>query len=103
MSDITDFYRRPSLTSELGRHRGLVPLLPNGAGALGAIVRGLLIHNVAAKIRGLPLPAERMAHMQAVGAEAMASPPGINAGTVRPGLPRTATENSGGGTNCAAA
>jgi len=71
MSDITDFYRRPSLTSDLGRHRELVPRLPTGAGALGTIVRGLLIHNVAAKIRGLPLPAERMSHMQSVGAEAI--------------------------------
>jgi len=71
MSDITDFYRRPSLTSDLGRHRELVPRLPTGAGALGTIVRGLLIHNVAAKIRGLPLSAERMSHMQSVGAEAI--------------------------------
>jgi hypothetical protein len=71
MSEITDFYRRPSLTSDLGRHRELVPRLPTGAGALGTIVRGLLIHNVAAKIRGLPLPAERMSHMRSVGAEAI--------------------------------
>jgi hypothetical protein len=43
MSEITDFYRRPGLTSDLGRHRDFVPGLPAG----------------------------RMAHMQAVGAEAI--------------------------------
>jgi hypothetical protein len=44
MSEITDFYRRPGLTSDLGRHQDLVPGLPASARALGAIVRGLLIH-----------------------------------------------------------
>jgi Transglutaminase-like superfamily len=34
-------------------------------------VRGLLIHNLEAKIRGLQLPDDRMAHMQTVGAEAI--------------------------------
>lgn len=34
-------------------------------------MRGLLVHNFTAKVRGLPLPAERMAHMQTVGAEAI--------------------------------
>ena len=71
MSEITDFYRLPSVTSDLGRYKELVLGFPADAEALGTIVRGLLIHNVAAKARGLPLPAERMAHMQAVGAEAI--------------------------------
>ena len=71
MSEITEFYRRPSPTSDLGRHRVLVPGLPADPGALSTIVRGLLVHNFAAKIRGLQLPAERMSHMQAVGAEAI--------------------------------
>jgi hypothetical protein len=34
-------------------------------------VRGLLVHNYTAMIQGLPLPAERMAHMRTVGAEAI--------------------------------
>lgn len=69
MSEITDFYRLLSPTSDPGRHTELVLGFPANAEALGAIVRGLLIHNFAAKVRGLPLPAERMSHMQAVGAE----------------------------------
>ena len=36
-------------------------------------MRGLLIHNFAAKTRGLNFPAERMSHMQTVGAEAIVS------------------------------
>jgi hypothetical protein len=70
MSEISDFYRQPSPTSDLGRYKELVLDLPNDAEALGAIVRGLLIHNFTAKVQGLPLPAERMAHMRTVGAEA---------------------------------
>jgi hypothetical protein len=45
--------------------------LPAEPEALGAIVRGLLIHNFTAKVQGLRFPAERMAHMQTVGAEAI--------------------------------
>jgi hypothetical protein len=71
MSEITEFYRVPGPTSDLGRHRELVLGLPADAEALGAIVRGLLVHNFAAKTRGLRLPAERMSHMQTVGAEAI--------------------------------
>jgi hypothetical protein len=71
MSEVTDFYRRPSRTSGLGRHAGLVAGFPDDAEALGAIVRGLLIHNYTATVQGLPLPAERMAHMRTVGAEAI--------------------------------
>jgi hypothetical protein len=69
MSEITDFYRRPGPTSDLGRHRELVLGFPADAEALGTIVRGLLVHNFVAKIRGLQLSAERMSHMQTVGAE----------------------------------
>ncbi len=71
MSEITDFYRRLSPTSDPGRHKELVLGFPADAEALGTIVRGLLIHNFEVKVRGLPLPAERMSHMQAVGAEAI--------------------------------
>ena len=71
MSEIPDFYRQPGPISDLGRHRELVPSLPAGAGALGSIVRGLLVHNFAANMQGLQLPAERMSHMQTVGAEAI--------------------------------
>jgi hypothetical protein len=69
MSEITDFYRRPSPTSDLGRHRELVPGLPARAAALGAIVRGLLVHNLAAGLQGLHFSAERMSQVQTVGAE----------------------------------
>jgi len=71
MSEITDFYRQPGHTSDLGRHRELALSLPADVGALGTIVRGLLVHNFAAKMRGLQFPAERMSHMQTVGAEAI--------------------------------
>jgi hypothetical protein len=71
MSEITDFYRQPSPTSDLGRHRELGLGLPADAEALGTIVRGLLIHNFVAKIRGLEFSAERMSSMESVGAEAI--------------------------------
>src|SRR5690348_9169366 len=71
MSETTDFYRRPGPTSDLGRHRDLVPDLPGDAEALGSIVRGLLVHNLEVQIRRLPLPDDRMSHMQTVGAEAI--------------------------------
>jgi hypothetical protein len=71
MSEITDFYREPGPTSDLGRHKGLVAGLPADVEALSAIVRGLLVHNLDAKMRGLQLPAGRMSHMQTVGAEAI--------------------------------
>ena len=71
VSEMTLFYRHPSPTSDLGRHADLLPGLPADPEALGAIVRGLLVHNYAAKAQGLAFPAERMAHMQTVGAEAI--------------------------------
>jgi hypothetical protein len=71
VEEITRFYRQPSPTSDLGRHAGLLPGLPADPEALGAIVRGLLVHNFDAKMRGLEFPPERMAHMQTVGAEAI--------------------------------
>jgi hypothetical protein len=71
MGEITRFYRQPSPTSDLGRHADLPPGLPADPEALGAIVRGLLIHNYTAKVQGLAFPAERMAHMHTVGAEAI--------------------------------
>jgi len=71
VSEITRFYRQPSPTSDLGRHSDLAPGLPADPEALSAIVRGLLVHNFTAKVQGLPFPAERMSHMQIVGAEAI--------------------------------
>ena len=68
---MTFFYRQPSPTSDLGRHADLLPGLPADAEALGAIVRGLMVHNFDAEVRGLSFPAERMAHMETVGAEAI--------------------------------
>jgi hypothetical protein len=71
VNEITRFYRQPSLTSGLGRHRELLLDLPADPEALGAIVRGLLVHNYAAMVQGLQFPAERMSHMQTVGVEAI--------------------------------
>jgi hypothetical protein len=71
VNEITRFYRQPSPTSELGRHADLSPSLPTDPEALSAIVRGLLVHNFTAKVQGLRFAAERMAHMQTVGAEAI--------------------------------
>jgi Transglutaminase-like superfamily len=71
VSEVIRFYRQPSPTSDLGRHADLPPGLPADPEALGAIVRGLLVHNFTAKAQGLPFPAARMAHMQTVGAEAI--------------------------------
>ena len=62
-----DFYRQPSPTSDLGRHADLAPGLPADPETLSSLVRGLLVHNFAAKDR---FPAERMAHTLTVGAEA---------------------------------
>jgi hypothetical protein len=71
VNEIARFYRQPSATSDLGRHRDLSAGLPADPEALGAIVRGLLVHNFAAKVQGLRFPAERMAHMRTIGAEAI--------------------------------
>ena len=71
MDEITRFYRQPSPTSDLGRHKGRLPGLPADPEALSAIVRGLLVHNYTAKVQGLAFPAERISHMQTVGAEAI--------------------------------
>jgi hypothetical protein len=73
MSEIANFYRRPGPTSDLGRHRGLVPGLPADVEALGEIVRGVLIHTFEVKMRGLPLSDDRMSHAQTAGAEAIAA------------------------------
>ena len=61
MNEIARFYREPSPTSDVGRHRDRLPGLPADPEALGAIVRGLLIHNYTAKVQGLHFPAERTA------------------------------------------
>jgi Transglutaminase-like superfamily len=71
VSETTRLYRQQSPTSDLGSHANLLPGLPADPEALGAIVRGLLVHNYAARVQGLAFPAERMAHMQTVGAEAI--------------------------------
>src|SRR4051812_11178138 len=71
MDDIPPFYRQPSPTSDLGRHRDRVLGLPADPEALSAIVRGLLIHNYTATVQGLQFSAERMSHKETVGAEAI--------------------------------
>jgi hypothetical protein len=57
VSEITCFYRQPSLTSDLGRHRDLSPGLPADPETLSAVVRGLVVHNFTAKVQGLSFPA----------------------------------------------
>jgi hypothetical protein len=58
MSEVTDFYRRPSRTSGLGRHADLMAGFPDDAEALGAIVRGLLMFPGGfCPTRGRPEPA----------------------------------------------
>jgi Transglutaminase-like superfamily len=71
MSETADFYRRPSPTSDLGRHSGLADSLPADPEVLSRIVRGLLLHNLAATMRGLEFSAARMSHMQTIGAESI--------------------------------
>lgn len=71
MGDVTCFYLEPSATSDLGSLAVLSRGLPTEPEALGAIVRGLLVHNLAVKFQGLSFPAGRMRHMQTVGAEAI--------------------------------
>jgi hypothetical protein len=71
VDEVTRFYQQPSPTSDLGRHRDQSLGLPADPEALSVIVRGLLIHNHTAKVQGLQFPAERMSHMQTVGAEAI--------------------------------
>jgi transglutaminase superfamily protein len=71
MDDIARFYRRPGPTSDPGRHRDRVLGLPADPEALGAIVRGLLIHNHTADVQGLAFTAERTSHKETVGAGAI--------------------------------
>jgi hypothetical protein len=71
MTEIARFYRQPSATSDLGRHRDQLPGLPADPEALSAIVRGLLIHDYTAKVQGLRFSAERMSQKETVGAEAI--------------------------------
>jgi hypothetical protein len=71
VSEITRFYRQASPTSDLGHYADLSLGLPADPEALSAVVRGLLVHNFTAKAQGLPFPAERMSHMQTIGAEAI--------------------------------
>jgi hypothetical protein len=65
------FYRQPGATSDLGRHRDRLPGLPTDPEALGAVVRGLLMHNHTAKVQGVRFSPERMAQIETVGAEAI--------------------------------
>ncbi|RAK42195.1 transglutaminase superfamily protein [Actinoplanes lutulentus] len=71
MDEIALFFRQSSPTSGLGRHRDRVPGLPADPEELSAIVRGLLIHNYTATVQGLRFSAERMSHMETVGAAAI--------------------------------
>jgi hypothetical protein len=69
--EVLEFYATHGPTTDLGRHSALVATLPSDPEALGKIVRGLLLHNFMAAMRGLEFPPERMAHMRTIGAEAI--------------------------------
>jgi hypothetical protein len=71
MSELTDFYRHSGPISDLGHHGRLIRDLPADAEALGAIVRGLLIHNYEVETRDLQFSAARMAHLRTASAEAI--------------------------------
>jgi hypothetical protein len=68
-SELQRFYATPAATSDLGRNRALAAELPSGPDELGAVVRGVLVHDVQARDRGLDPSPERMSHTQTVGAE----------------------------------
>lgn len=68
-SELLRFYETPTETTDLGRRTALAAELPSDPQELGEVVRGLLVHNYQVKVRGLKLPAERMSHMETVGAE----------------------------------
>ena len=70
-SHLLDFYATPSATSSVGRHGDAVAELGSSPIELSRVVRGLLVHDFMAMVRGLELPPERMAHMRTVGAEAI--------------------------------
>lgn len=71
MSQLTDFYKVPSPTSDLERHAALIRELPDQPEALSAIVRGLLIHNFTVSTTGMELPSDRMSQLKTVGAGAI--------------------------------
>ncbi|MHB1511135.1 MAG: hypothetical protein ACYCST_18050 [Acidimicrobiales bacterium] len=69
-ADLLYFYAMPSATSDLGRRTVLTAeFLNDDPEKLGAIARGLLVHNYQVRVRGLELPPERMSHMQTASAE----------------------------------
>jgi Transglutaminase-like superfamily len=68
-SELLRFYRTPTATSDLGQKSVLATELPTDPDGLGAVVRGVLVHNFHAKVLGLELPPERMSQMQTACAE----------------------------------
>ena len=55
----SEFFSAPSPTSDLSRHADRVEPLPADPGALGEIVRGLLMHNFDAEMRGIASSPDR--------------------------------------------
>ena len=68
--DELEYFAAPGSTTELGRHAGLVAELPSDPSALGKIVRGVVLHNWMAAMRGVELTPERDG-MQDIGAATM--------------------------------
>ncbi|MGP8009286.1 MAG: transglutaminase-like domain-containing protein [Acidimicrobiales bacterium] len=68
-SELLRYYAASTATSDLGHNRALAAELPRDTEALGEIVRGLLVHNYKAKVRGLELTPERMSQMRTASAE----------------------------------
>jgi hypothetical protein len=69
-ADVLRHFAAPAALSDLTPHSAAVASLPSDPDALAKIVRGLLIHNFMATIRGLDLPSERFEDMTIPGAAA---------------------------------
>lgn len=65
-----EFFAAPGLTTDLARHAGFVAELPSDPSALGKIVRGVMLHDWIATVRGIEFTPERNG-MHVIGATAI--------------------------------
>jgi hypothetical protein len=70
LHDELEYYATPGSTTELTRHTGSLAELPSDPDALGKIVRGVVLHNWMAAMRGVERTPERDG-MQDIGATTM--------------------------------
>jgi hypothetical protein len=68
--EVLGYFATPGPLTDLERHSEAMTSMSSDPEALAKIVRGLLIHNFMATIRGLDLPSERLGDMQIPGAAA---------------------------------